>query len=1401
MPDKGTGRQTVFPIIGIGASAGGLEAVSELLEDIPTNINAAFVLIQHLDPSHKSMLSTILSRRTSITVSEVDSGGGGGGNIESGHFYIIPPNANLTISSGRFTLSPRSAETLHRPIDRFLISLAEDQQEKAIGIILSGTSIDGIEGLKSIKAAGGITIAQSPESAKYGDLPRSAIAAGCVDIVLSPKQIGEALERIISQPLSVLTEVKEPIEKMLQEDFERILMLVRSSTHINFTNYKEATLKRRINRRMLLNKIESYADYYKYLKENPAEVQLLSQDLLIYVTSFFREPKAFEILRNIVFPRIMKRPENEPIRIWAAGCAGGEEAYSIAITLNEYLEEIGRNQPVQIFASDLNEKLIEKARSGVYQQKQNITPRLLERYFVKSDGGWKIAKHIREMCVFAKQDISSDPPFLNLDIISCQNVLIYLKPELHARILQKFHYALKPTGYLLLGSSETTTAAKHLFEQVDQIGLYTRKAVAAATRQPLTYLNSISTTSPSKDIGISKPAVKLQIETKLDIRRSIDRLLLSRYAPPGVTLNEDLEVIEFRGETGKFLQPAAGKASFDFLNMLREGLMLDIRDALRVAKKDNVSVRKEGMRVRINNHYLDVNSDVIPVHTDKERHFVVLFEEAKRIRKDRKKIHPKKSRAEEEAEEAGLASKEIEVDNLRKELAATKEHLQSIIEVKDNYEEGLLAANEAMQSSNEELRALNEEMETTKEEVQSTNEELLTLNQEMRDRNEELNNLNNDLNNVLGSTNLPIIIVGNDLHIRRFTSAADKLWNLVQNHSKSLITTVNLGIKAEELDRMVRDVLEKGEVKEQESHLLEGHCYSLRISPYKTEKNEIDGAVLVLVDIDERKQAEEALRKAHDELEIKVLERTGELKDANQALQSEIKERKIADAKILEQATLLDKAQDAVAVRDLENRLTYWNKGAERLYGWTADEVLGKNPDDILYKESFRPAEAEKIVREKGEWRGYLQQVTKDGREITVEGRWTLVRDHKGEPKSILVINTDVTGRKELEERLLRSQRLESLGMLANGIAHDLNNILAPITISLELLQDEVKTDEGQTTLDLLERSAERGASLIKQIQVFARGVEGERNVLQVRNIISEVEQIIKETFPRNIKVKIQEAKNIYSILGDSTQLYQVLVNICLNARDAMMPDGGLLSISAENFYVDENYARLHDDESKVGQYVVITVSDTGTGIPPNIIDKIFDPFFTTKEVGKGTGLGLSTALAVVKSHDGFLAVHSEVGKGSEFKIYLPAVATITTPAPTAEKAAEAETEEDLAGLGATVLIVEDEESIREITRSTLEKYGYKVLTADNGAEAISVYKKNRGKVKVVLMDLMMPSMDGEASIKALRKINRKVKIIAVSGVVEKDRRERTRKMVQALLLKPYTAKKLLKTIHKTLNP
>ncbi len=502
-------------------------------------------------------------------------------------------------------------------------------------------------------------------------------------------------------------------------------------------------------------------------------------------------------------------------------------------------------------------------------------------------------------------------------------------------------------------------------------------------------------------------------------------------------------------------------------------------------------------------------------------------------------------------------------------------------------------------------------------------------------------------------------------------------------------------------------------------------------------------------------------------------------------------ERKQTEQKIREQAALLDVATDAIFVRDLDNKILFWNKAAERLYGCRKEEAIGKRIQDIWQtKHALQLQEALNILMKNGSWEGELYQTTKYDKEIIVESRWTLVPSDK-KSQSILVVNTDITQKKQLEAQFLRAQRLESIGTLASGIAHDLNNVLAPILMTAQLLETQMDDARSKRLLPILVTNAKRGANLVKQVLSFTRGVEGDRTILQLKHLILEIRQVIKETFPKSIEVDCETSRNLWTVSGDATQLHQVLMNLCVNARDAM-PNGGTLTISAQNFIVDEHYAKMHID-AKIGSYLVVVVADTGIGITHEVLDRIFEPFFTTKELGKGTGLGLSTVLGIVKSHAGFINVYSEVGKGSRFEVYLPAQETTETPE---EKELELPH-----GSGELVLIIDDEPSIREITKTSLEAYNYKAITASDGIEAIALYAEYRDKISIVLTDMLMPSMDGITTIRTLHKINPNVKIIAISGLATSDKMNAAYELgIKAFLSKPYTAKQLLETINTVKN-
>jgi two-component system CheB/CheR fusion protein len=885
-----------------------LEAFKRLLEHLPSHTGISFVLVQHLDPTHGSILSELLSKATKVPVTEVKDGMA----VEADHVYVIPPNRNMAISGGVLKLLPRKeTRGQHRPIDYFLRSLAEDQGNKAIGVILSGTASDGTLGLAAIKAEGGITFAQDEKSAKYDSMPRSAVAAGCVDFILPPEKIAEEVVRICRHPYLVPSRVAKPAELPPEgkDSLKKILALLRKTTGVNFTLYKSTTLKRRIARRMVLHRIEGFEDYIAYLQKNKGEVEALYEDILINVTSFFRSPEAFKVLKKKVFPKLIKnRPTDESVRIWVVGCSTGEEAYSMAITFLEFADGLATNVPVTIFATDINEKAIEKARLGIYTKNvlHDVSPERRRRFFVEENGSYRIIKPIRDMCVFARQDLTRDPPFSRLDLISCRNLLIYMDSVLQAKIVPTFHYALKPKGFLMLGASETISSFPGLFAPEDK-----KHRVYCKKHSPLP-LNFDFTARSYADHAegelASTRATPHADWGGLDLQKEADRIVLARYAPAGVLVNSDMEILQFRGSTSPYLEPAPGMASLNLLKMAREGLLVALRTAVHEARKNNNHVRKEGMRVRRNGQVSEVNLEVIPIKgsSESERYFMVLFEP---VRPAPKRQSPKTA-PREAKRGAGRQTEDQDSVRLQQELAAAREYLQSIIEQHEATNEELQTANEEVQSSNEELQSMNEELETSKEELESANEELTTVNEEMQNRNLELNQLNNDLINLLAGVQIPIVMIGSDRRVRRFTPVAAEVLNLIAADVGRPITNIKLNIDVPNFEELIEKVIGTAAATNLEIQDREGRWYSMRIHPYRTLDNKIDGAVIVLVDVDARKRAEDLIGKAKEELEIRVKERTADLVKANAFLKQEISDRRRAEESVRNLSRRLLKSQD-----------------------------------------------------------------------------------------------------------------------------------------------------------------------------------------------------------------------------------------------------------------------------------------------------------------------------------------------------------------------------------------------------------------------------------------------------------------------------------------------------------
>ncbi len=835
-----------FPVVAIGASAGGLAAFTELLKALPANSGMAFVVIQHLEPKHESALTALLSKATSMTVVEVSDGMA----VEPNCVYVIPPNKDMTIRRGMLRLAPRSTGSgLQRPIDDFSIALADEQGDAAIGVVLSGTGSDGTYGLKAIKAAGGVTFAQDPKTAQWPAMPMSAITAGSVDFVLSPKRIAAELARIGRLPY--LGDAREVLEGT---DLDKVCTILRSVTAIDFRLYKQATVRRRIARRMALQKIASLARYAQVLKHNPQEAQALADDIFIHVTSFFRDPECFQALRKKVLAGLsLKRADDDPIRIWVAGCSTGEEVYSVAMLLLEELGERANRIKIQIFGTDIQERAVERARAGIYTGASvaAVSPAHLKRFFVEADCGYQIRKAVRDLCVFARHDLAKDPPFSRLDLISCRNVLIYMGPALQQRVLSAFRYALKPGGFLFLGNSESVGDSSDAFTAEDHKHRIFQRKLGVA---PFSEFRSAVDLPREADGPVRASAPSPAI----DFRNEAERVLLEQYAPPALIVDADLHIVHFQGDVSPYLAPATGQPSFHLLKIVRPEFVVDLRAAISRARKEGSPVHKDGVQFRHEGRPATVRLEVQPLKraSGKKQDFLVVFQ-----RMTPAGFGDQQKTAGAGADKKRAAQRTARVEN---ELASTREHLRSLIAEHETAQEEMKAANEEILSSNEELQSTNEELETAKEELQSANEELVTLNDELQHRNEELTVLTHDLSNLLVGVDIPVLVLDARLRIRRFTPMAGALLNLIPGDVGRPFSDIASSLDVGDWKELFSEVAGHGRLIEREVRDGKGHRYSMRVRPYKTADNTIEGVLVVMLDTDLIYRARDEAQKSGD---------------------------------------------------------------------------------------------------------------------------------------------------------------------------------------------------------------------------------------------------------------------------------------------------------------------------------------------------------------------------------------------------------------------------------------------------------------------------------------------------------------------------------------------------------
>jgi two-component system CheB/CheR fusion protein len=1351
-------RAATVPVVAIGASARGLEALRQLFGDLPDDTGMAFVVIQHLDPARPSMLTSVLAGDVRMPVVEVTDGM----RAEPNRVHIIPPGSDLSIHQGILELVPRqSSRTLHLPIDSFFRALATDAPGRAIGVVLSGSASDGTEGLKAIKAAGGISFAQAPQSAQFRSMPESAIAAGVVDFQLPPQAIASELARLSHHPYLATSEALQASADRSRPDdaasLSSVLAVIRHHAQLDFRGYKHPTLRRRIARRMALRRHGSLREYAEALRDDPGEATALAQDILIHVTSFFRDPAVFEALKQQVLPDLLAhKNDDSTLRVWVPGCSTGEEVYTLAMCLLEFLGEGQVSPAIKIFGSDLSERAIESARAGLYTESdvEGVSPERLARFLERSGSSYRIGKQIRELCVFVRHDLTRDPPFARLDLVSCRNVLIYFDLELQRRILPMFHHCLNTPGYLLLGSSEGSRELDALFQAIDKEHRIFLKTGESPRLEYPAALGREAEPSFAALLPAQRP------RPARDAQRQADHILLARYAPPGVVVNERMEVVQFRGRTGDFLEPPPGQPQMNVLKMAREGLVSPLREALDTAQAQAISVRRSGVRLTKDAQARSVNLEVVPLPglgDDTERHFLVVFEEVA-VREGAADVPYPDS----PALVSGLPllpavaqALQGEVGSLRAELAATRDHLQSLAGEHDDATEELGAANEELIAANEELQSTNEELQSAKEELQSTNEELTTLNDELHNRNQELDVAATDLVNVLEGVQIPVIIVDKALRIRRFTPTAREISSLLPADVGRSIDDVKLKVRVDELVDRIRETLASLTPREYEVQGLDGRWFRLHIRPYRTPDDRLDGAILAFLDVDVLKRALQEAERARDY--------------ARSVVETVPLSLVVIDAKLRMQSANSLFCQTFGVRPDLADHPTLFAVAAKAL---DVPELRQATETSLASRTPFQSLEVRCELPKLGR-----RNFVASGCPITGVG---------GEPMFLLALD-DVTDHRTLEAsekgaRLEAERANRAKDLFLATLSHELRTPLSAILASAQLLKNLSNADPKiQRASAVIERAVGNQAGLINDLLDISRIVSGklllDLQAIELASVVQsavDVAQISAEA--KGVGIELVVAGSPCPMHGDPARLQQVVANL-LNNSIKFTPRGGRIVVRLE--------AR--------GGTAQVTVTDTGLGLRAESIPHLFDRFVQgegaiTRSHG-GLGLGLAIVDHIVRVHDG--AVHAESpgeGQGSTFTVTLP-LAVHAAQAPDARGVVRSVR-------GVRVLLIDDDDDTREMYGMLLREQGGDVRTASSaaaGRQALDTFAP-----QVILCDLAMPGEDGYAFIRRLRSSERGrgIPAAALTALASEDDRRRVLEAgFQTHLAKPIDSEALVSAV------
>ncbi len=1187
--------KNLFPVVGIGASAGGLEAFKKFIKAIPAKSGMAFILVQHLHPEHNSTLPEILQRETNISVAEVTDNI----KVEPNHIYIIPSNKILSANDGILQLSTRPKDQKNMPIDIFFTSLAEVHEAHSIGIVLSGTGADGTSGLRSIKEHGGLTFAQDPNSAAYEDMPLSAIKSEVVDFILKPEEMPSRLLQMDGTLKKLESNGQgDAVQEKEEKDFRQILAVIRMRYAADFGYYKQTTIHRRVLRRIAILKLENVSDYLRLLQHDKDEQETLFYDLLIPVTSFFRDAKAFESLREDVFPEITKEKTSvNPLRIWVAGCSTGEEAYSIAIALYEYLSDKISAVKIQIFATDISEKAISKARSGLYAQRQleGISEQRLHQFFNKIDGHYQIKKIIRDICVFATHNFLKDPPFAKMDLISCRNALIYMEPILQKRAFSTFHYSLNEKGFLLLGKSESTGTASEYFAPVVGKGkLFARKSVTGK------FINITSNKNEEKikdkDYGLRSIERK-----KDDFQKNADEIILSKFGPPGVIVNDEFDIVQFRGSTGDFLEPSPGKASLNVLKMAREGLSFELRNALHKAKTTNDNIVKES--IPLNDCKKLVTIEVIRLPAAIDPHYLILFRNSNEIASGKKQEPAKNAR---ETANKQKNFRDIRNEQLEKELLLAREDMRSITEDQEAANEELQSANEELLSSSEELQSLNEELETSKEELQSTNEELITVNQELFDRNEQYNSSRIYAESIVATIHEPLLVLNTDFSVKSANHSFYATFSITEDETlgKSLFELQDNGWDIPELRKQLSTLFLGEKRPDWELTHIFPHIGQRTIVFNGQIIKEESGRRLIMLafnDITERKKAEKL--KTIESLEI-----------------------------------ILDSIPQITYSASPEGKFTYFNNYFLEYSGMSLAKTLKNGWLPLLKPDQLK--NVEKALEHSINTLENLNIEFQMKRKSDGMYRWHVCRSSaiisdNGNVSSWVGSITDIEDQKSKEKAKDEFIKIAS---------HELKTPLSTAKAFIQLIEYSMKEKNNNDLIFAKKASASivKLEDLVKELLDVSKMQHGKLGmVISTFDFNEMLETAIESVQIISTGHELVLTGNVgHEIKGDRDRLQQVVINI-LNNAVKYSPGSGKV-------FIDVRLSR---------KTLTVAIKDTGIGINKKHLNKIFERYY--REEGRniqfqGLGVGLSISKEIIVRHNGKIWVESEPGKGSTFYFTLP---------------------------------------------------------------------------------------------------------------------------------------------------